>query len=142
MLLVDNGDAIQGEPLGTMTQGEAITELMNALKYDVAIPGNHEFDYGVDRFLELTETAVFPYIGCNFNKDGEMLFDPYVIFDAGGTKIAFVGVTTPDTLTSSTPKYFKDENGDFLTENLGGVIGEAYADPYGQGRIAAVDAAP
>ncbi len=46
MLLVDNGDAIQGEPLGTMTQGEAITELMNALKYDVAIPGNHEFDYG------------------------------------------------------------------------------------------------
>ena len=54
-ILVDDGDAIQGEPLGMLTAGEAVTELMNAVKYDAAIPGNHEFDYGMSRFLELAE---------------------------------------------------------------------------------------
>ena len=57
VLLVDNGDSIQGEPVGTMTTGEAIINLMNAVGYDIAVPGNHEFDYGMDRFLELTEKA-------------------------------------------------------------------------------------
>ena len=65
-LLVDDGDAIQGEPLGMLTKGEAIIDLMNDMKYDVAIPGNHEFDYGMKRFLELAEKAGFPYISCNF----------------------------------------------------------------------------
>ena len=61
-LLVDDGDSIQGEVLGTLTKGEAIIDLMNDVGYDVAIPGNHEFDYGMERFLELTEKAEFPYI--------------------------------------------------------------------------------
>ena len=94
-LLVDDGDAIQGEALGTITKGEAIIDLMNAVDYDVAIPGNHEFDYGMDRFLELADMAEYPYISCNFNKEGELVFDPYVILEAGGIKIGFVGVTTP-----------------------------------------------
>lgn len=114
VLLVDNGDAIQGEPIGTMTTGEAIIDLMNAVGYDIAVPGNHEFDYGMDRFLELTGKANFPYISANFNKDGELVFVPYVIREFDGVKIAFVGVTTPKTLTSSTPKYFQDEDGNFV----------------------------
>ena len=114
VLLVDNGDSIQGEPIGTMTTGEAIIGLMNAVGYDVAIPGNHEFDYGMDRFLELTEMADFPYISANFNKDGELVFDPYVIEEIEGVKVAFVGVTTPKTITSSTPKYFQDDEGNFI----------------------------
>ena len=76
VLLVDDGDAIQGEPIGTMTKGEAIIDIMNTVGYDVAIPGNHEFDYGMDQFLALTEKADFPYISCNFNKGGELIFDP------------------------------------------------------------------
>ena len=60
VLLVDNGDAIQGEPVGTMTTGEALVQLMNVVGYDIAIPGNHEFDYGMDRFLELTERRISP----------------------------------------------------------------------------------
>ena len=60
VLLVDNGDALQGELVGLMTTGEAIIEIMNTLGYDAAIPGNHDFDYGVDRFLELTRKANFP----------------------------------------------------------------------------------
>ena len=114
VLLVDDGDAIQGEPIGTMTKGEAIIDIMNAMEYDVAIPGNHEFDYGVDRFLELTKRADFPYISCNFNKDGELVFQPWIIKEAGGMKIGFVGVTTPDTLRSSTPTYFMDDNGNYV----------------------------
>ena len=114
VLLVDDGDSIQGEPMGTMTRGEANIQLMNALGYDIAIPGNHEFDYGMDRFLELTKTASFPYISCNFNKEGELLFPPYIIKEIEGIKIGFVGVTTPETLTSSTPTYFQDETGKYV----------------------------
>ena len=73
VLLVDDGDAIQGEPIGTMTKGEAVIDIMNTMGYDVAIPGNHEFDYGVDRFLELTEKANFP---CFFqDESGDALYN-------------------------------------------------------------------
>lgn len=114
VVLVDNGDAIQGEPVGTMTKGEAITDLMNAVGYDIATPGNHEFDYGMERFLELAEKAEFPYISANFNKEGELVFDPYVIKEFDGVKVAFVGISTPKTLTSSSPAYFKNEEGEFV----------------------------
>lgn len=114
VLLVDNGDSIQGEPVGTMTTGEANIKLMNAVGYDIATMGNHEFDYGMDRFFELSKMANFPYISCNFNKGGELQFAPYIIKEFDGVKIAFVGITTPKTLTSSTPKYFQDENGNFI----------------------------
>ncbi|XME03811.1 hypothetical protein QYZ88_006440 [Lachnospiraceae bacterium C1.1] len=87
---------------------------MNAVGYDVAIPGNHEFDYGVDRFLELSQKADYPYISCNFRKNKELLFEPYTIIEKAGKKIGFVGVTTPLTITSSTLKYFKNEQGEFI----------------------------
>ena len=124
VLLVDDGDAIQGEPVGSLTKGEKIIGLMNSLGYDAAIPGNHEFDYTVENFLSLTEKADFPYISCNFNCKGELLFEPYVIKEAAGMKIAFVGVTTPSTITSSTPKYFQDESGNFVYDFLNDETGE------------------
>ena len=113
VILVDDGDNIQGEALGTLTKGEVPIDLMNAMGYSVAIPGNHEFDYGMDQFLALTEKADFPYISCNFNHNGELVFEPYVIREVAGAKIGFVGVTTPETLTSSTPRYFQDEDGNY-----------------------------
>ena len=114
VILVDNGDNIQGEPIGTMTKGAELVNLMGEMGYSVAIPGNHEFDYGMDTFLALAEKAKFDYISCNFNHEGELVFQPYVIRDLGGAKVAFVGVTTPKTLTSSTPKYFQNEEGEFV----------------------------
>jgi len=114
VMLVDDGDAIQGEPIGTMTKGEGIIDIMNAVGYDLAIPGNHEFDYGMDNFLALTEKADFQYLSCNFNKEGELVFAPYAIKEFDGVKFAFIGVTTPMTLRSSTPRYFMDENGNFI----------------------------
>ena len=125
VLLVDNGDAIQGEPIGTLTRGEAIIDIMNAVGYDAAIPGNHEFDHGVDRFLELERKANFPYISCNFNKEGELLLEPWIMKEVGGVKIAFVGVTTPDTLLTSTPRYFMDDNGNFIYGFMQDETGEA-----------------
>ena len=125
VLLVDDGDAVQGEPVGTMTRGEAIISLMNALEYDVAIPGNHEFDYGMEQFLHLTELAEFPYICCNFTHEGELVFEPSLILEAGGRKIGFVGVTTPETPITSTPRYFQNEAGEFIYGFCGEEEGEA-----------------
>ena len=125
VILVDDGDSIQGEPVGTMTKGEAIVDLMNKVGYSIAIPGNHEFDYGMDQFLALAEKAEFDYISCNFNHNGELVFQPYVIKELAGYKIAFVGVTTPRTLTSSTPRYFMDEEGNYVYGFLQDDTGEA-----------------
>ena len=126
VLLVDDGDNIQGEPLGLLTHGQGPVELMNVMGYDVAIPGNHEFDYGLDRFMELAQTARFPYISCNFRKQGELVFQPYVIKEFDGVKIAFVGVTTPETLTSSIPLSFQNEDGHFICDFTQGGDGSAF----------------
>lgn len=114
--LLDVGDAIQGGPIGTFSTGKSIIELMNHVGYDVAIPGNHEYDYGMEHFLKLTGEAEFPYVSANFTNlaTGELVFAPYVIKTFGARKIAFVGVTTPQTITSSTPANFQDENGDYI----------------------------
>ena len=115
VVLVDNGDAIQGETIGTLTNGKALVELMNVVGYDVAVPGNHEFDYGMSNFLTLSgEVAQYPYVSANFNYQDKLVFNPYVIKEFEGVKVAFVGVTTPKTITSSTPAYFQDENGNFV----------------------------
>ncbi|MBQ6593362.1 MAG: bifunctional metallophosphatase/5'-nucleotidase [Solobacterium sp.] len=113
-ILVDDGDSVQGESIGTLSKGEAIIELMNAMHYDVAIPGNHEFDYGMEQFMKLVDLAEYPYISCNFNKQGELVLAPYIIKEAAGMKIAFVGVTTPQTLVSCAPVNFQDENGEVI----------------------------
>lgn len=114
IILVDNGDSIQGDLVGYLSKGDTVIELMNEVGYDIAVPGNHEFDYGMDVFLDLTKKADFPYISCNFNYKGDLVFEPYVIKEVAGIKIAFVGITTPSTITSSTPKYFMDESGEFV----------------------------
>ena len=124
VLLVDDGDSIQGEPVGTVTRGEAIIKLMNRIGYDIAIPGNHEFDYGMDRFLELAEMAEYPYISCNLNREGELVFAPYVIKEFDGVKIAFVGITTPETMISSQPRNFCDEDGNYIYDFLQDDTGE------------------
>ena len=127
VFLIDEGDAIQGGVFGSLTKGEAIINLMNDVGYNLAIPGNHEFDYGVERFRELAQIANFPYISCNFEdlKADDTVFDAYVIREIGGKKIGFIGVTTPETITATTPKSYQDENGDFIYSFLQGDGGTA-----------------
>ena len=135
--LVDVGDAIQGEPIGTISTGSHIIDIMNQVGVELAIPGNHEYDYGMERFMELVEMANFPYLSANFNKEGELIFAPYKILEYGDVKIAYVGVTTPQTTTTSTPAYFQNEAGEFIYGFMPGDNGnELYA-----GVQKAVDAA-
>lgn len=128
-ILVDDGDAIQGEAIGMMSQGEDIIDIMNTTGYDLAIPGNHEFDYGVDQFMDLVQMADYPYLSCNFNQDGELILEPYTIISAGDLNIGFVGVTTPTTLTLTSPEVFEDEDGeyiyDFMNDEDGTAVYEA-----------------
>ncbi len=116
VLLVDCGDAVQGTAYGSFDQGESVIELMNATGYDLATLGNHEFDYGQFRLFELMEKASFPYVSCNFYsvETDETVLEPYKLFDIGGLKIAFIGISTPDTINSSTPAYFQNEKGEYI----------------------------
>ena len=116
VLLADAGDAVQGAPIGKLSKGESIVNIMNAIGYDFLIPGNHEFDYGMEQFFKLNALQKTKYASCNFTdlRTGEHPLRAYKIVEAGGHKIAFVGVTTPETLATSTPKYFQDENGKFI----------------------------
>ena len=116
VILADMGDAIQGDVIGTLSEGEYIIDIMDQVGYDLAVPGNHEFDYGMDQFLSLAEEASFSYLSCNFKDltSGEPVFEPYEMMEAGGKTIAFIGICTPKTITSSTPKYFQNEDGEFI----------------------------
>ena len=142
VLLVDAGDAVQGTAFGSMDKGETIVKLMNAAGYDLATLGNHEFDYGMDGAMNVIEWAEYPYISCNFYHEengvkGEPVLAPYEIVEIGGRKIAFIGITTPETFTKSTPAYFQDGNGNYIYGISGGEDGAAlYADVQ-----AAIDAA-
>lgn len=113
--LVDCGDALQGDAIGTVSQGEYLVDIMNEVGYDFAVLGNHEFDYGMERLAELMEMSDAQYLGCNvqYTGSGESALaelTPYEIVQYGDTEVAFVGVSTPESITKSTPAYFMDEN--------------------------------
>ena len=118
--LVDCGDAIQGEAIGTLSTGRYLIDIMNASGYDYAVYGNHEFDYGMSRIQELTAAAKkFKYLSCNFmdikSDPAKTVLDAYAIRDfVGGKKVAFVGISTPESITKSTPAYFQDEDGNYI----------------------------
>ena len=135
VLLVDAGDHAQGTAYGSMDKGKTIIDLMNAAGYDLATLGNHEFDYGQEGRISITDSwAKYPYVSCNFytmadGVRGDNVLDSYKIFEVGGQKIALVGVTTPETYTKSTPAYFQDANGNYIYGIAGGTDGGAlYAD--------------
>lgn len=113
VVLVDAGDAIQGGPMGTLTKGEYVIALMNAVGYDIFAIGNHEFDYGILRLNELIEKLDAEVISSNFIKidTGKPVFKNYVIEEYQGTKVAYIGIITPQSFTSSNPNNFRDKNG-------------------------------
>ena len=127
VLLVDVGDHVQGTAYGSMDEGATIIQLMNAAGYDAATPGNHEFDYGMDRAKELMADADYPYLSCNWVNlplNNRVLSD-VKYFRIGGRTIAFVGITTPETITKSTPAYFMDKNQKrYVYDILGGEDGQ------------------
>lgn len=114
--LIDAGDAIQGAEIGTLSKGSYLVEIMNEIGYDFAIFGNHEFDYGTAALKERLAEANATYLNANIvftgaNKEDNNLAEsvPYSIVNYGGTKVAFIGVSTHETIIKSTPSYFMDE---------------------------------
>ena len=127
VLLVDAGDHVQGTAYGSMDQGASIIELMNAAGYDAATPGNHEFDYGMDRAKELMRDAYSPYLSCNWVdlRTNLRVLPEIKVFVRGGVRIAFVGITTPETFTKSTPAYFMNKaQTKYIYDILGGEDGQ------------------
>lgn len=114
--LVDAGDALQGAPIGTLSKGDYLVQIMNQVGYDVAVPGNHEFDYGMDQFLTLAKAQKSGYTCCNFMdlKTGKPVFDAYKMVTYGSTKVAYVGIDTPESISKSTPAYFQDASGKYI----------------------------
>ncbi len=130
VLLLDAGDHVQGTAYGSTDKGATIVELMNMAGYDAATMGNHEFDYGMDGFKNVVEWADYDYLSCNFHHEsdgvvGENILDSYKLFDLGGQSIAVVGISTPETITKSTPIYFQNEMGAYIYGFSGGEDGSA-----------------
>ena len=117
---VDNGDAIQGSVVTTESDGQDAMTLMDMIGYDIRIPGNHEFDYGMDAFLEYAKNADSEFICSNFidTTTGEPIFDGYTLVDYAVNDdvltIGYVGMCTPETIAKSTPTYFQDEDGNYI----------------------------
>ncbi|MBQ2747418.1 MAG: 5'-nucleotidase C-terminal domain-containing protein [Firmicutes bacterium] len=124
--LVDAGDSIQGEAIGTISDGKYIADIMKFVGYDIAVPGNHEFDYGMDNFLEIAKNAPYTYICSNFvdKETGKSVFDAYTIMTYGDVKVGYVGIDTPETFVKSTPTYFQDGNGNYIYDFCNDLTGE------------------
>lgn len=138
--LLDAGDAIQGGVIGALSKGEYLVDIMNQTGYSIAVPGNHEFDFGMTQFLNLAKNkAKYQYVSCNFIdlKTGEPVFDSYEMKQYGDIDVAYIGITTPETYTKSTPTYFQDENGNYI---YGFCEGDDGQELYEQVQIAINDA--
>lgn len=125
-LIVDAGDNIQGSVATTLTNGQCMVDLMKTVGYDVAVPGNHEFDYGFDRFLEIVNGDNTPYVSANlWDKTADKaVLDAYKIFTVGDKKVAIVGITTPETLVKSTPAFFQNAAGEYIYDFCNDTTGE------------------
>ena len=102
-LLIDCGDAFHGRTFATLEEGESIVELMNLIGYDYMAPGNHDFNYGTDKLLELAAMAEFPILSANVEMDGKQLFQTYDIIEIEGVKIGLFGLTTEETAYKTHP---------------------------------------
>ena len=125
--LVSCGDFVQGGVIGSISKGEAIVKIMNNIGYDVVTLGNHEFDYAIPQLKSLMLDLDAKVVSSNFLKKstGKPVFSSYTIKKYGKTKVAFVGVTTPETFTKSTPAYFQNSKGEFIYDFCGDATGKA-----------------
>ena len=114
--VVSVGDFVQGGTLGAVSKGEYIVNLMNNVGYDAIALGNHEFDYQLPRLNELNAMSNTKFISCNFQKIGEdkSYFEPYTIVSYGNVDVAYIAITTPETINSSSPTQFKNDKGELI----------------------------
>jgi 2',3'-cyclic-nucleotide 2'-phosphodiesterase (5'-nucleotidase family) len=121
VLLFDAGDEVQGSVYGAIDKGNEMIEIMNKVGYDLAVPGNHDFDFGMEGFNNFVKKAKYPFISCNFKslETNKNVLDSNKIFKVSGKRIGVIGVSTPESITTSTPKYFQNDKGEFIYTFLG-----------------------
>lgn len=145
-MVVSCGDFSFGGPVGAASKGEFIVRMMNAVGYDAACLGNHEFDYGLPQLRRMESLITAPLLCCNFRGTEDYggsrrvaanfqlpqlptPFLPFVLRSVGDMVVGFVGVTTPTTLYTSTPVNFQNEEGEFVynfsASNLAGAVQRA-----------------
>lgn len=109
-LLLHAGDALHGQSIASLTEGAAIVDIMNADGYDALVPGNHEFNYGLDRLLELRDMANFPFLSSNvrYKADDSLVFEDSLVVESNGKKIGVFGLTTPETMVKTNPSNVED----------------------------------
>lgn len=103
VLVMDAGDTIHGRPVANQLHGRSVVETMNIAGYDVMVPGNHDFNFGYERLMELEDLMEFDLVAANVYKDGELLFRPWVIREVGDFRIGIFGLATPDTYQTTHP---------------------------------------
>lgn len=103
-LVVDAGDTIHGMPIINISKGDNSIALLEAAGYDFMVPGNHDFNYGQERLLELSSKAKFKILNANIvNQKGDNILPTYDIVEFEGVKIAIFGLTTPETAYKTSP---------------------------------------
>lgn len=108
ILVLDAGDTLHGIPLVTTTKGESMTKILNVMGYDAMAAGNHDFNYGYERLVELDGLLEFPVLSANVVKaDGKEILTPYIIKDVAGKKVAIFGLSTPETIYKTHPNNVK-----------------------------------
>lgn len=125
-LLIDAGDTFHGLPVVNIDKGETAVKLMNELGYTYMTTGNHDYNYGFDRLIELSKMAKFKILAANVYKDGERVFPAYDIRDIGGVRVAFFGLATPETAYKADPK---------------GIEGVTFGDPIVEAKLIAAELA-
>jgi 2',3'-cyclic-nucleotide 2'-phosphodiesterase (5'-nucleotidase family) len=125
--VVSSGDFAQGATIGALSKGANIVDIMNKVGYDVITLGNHEFDYQIDQLKFLTKFFKGKVVSCNFMdlSNNKSVFNAYTIKQYGNKKVAFVGISTPETITTSTPTYFQNKKGEFIYGFCGDESGKA-----------------
>jgi 2',3'-cyclic-nucleotide 2'-phosphodiesterase (5'-nucleotidase family) len=101
-LLLAAGDMLQGHNWANLTRGKGVVELMNAMKFDAMVVGNHEFDFGQEVLRKRLAEARFPFLGANV--DGFPGLKPYLLKTVGGVRVAVIGVVTPETAVATHPR--------------------------------------
>lgn len=113
-LVLDAGDAFHGTNEAQFFSGASILNAMNSAGVDVMVPGNHDFNYGQERLLELEQSAAFDIVSANVVNGDTTLLAPYTIRELGGLTVAIFGLTAPETPVLTHPK---------------NVVGLAFQDP-------------
>ena len=113
VIAVDVGDHAQGGVLGAISEGEAVLDILNKIKFDVITLGNHEFDYGIEQLNKLNEKMSTKYISLNacYRKNKTQLFEPSTMVEAGGKKIGFIGIVTPLTFSKTYLSTLRESDG-------------------------------